>query len=258
MDLVSTTDELKENLFTFEMYGNSPSSFEMYKAYLKRGACFVIFKLNNNTCLFGPSRFLGYKSNTFEKHESGEFIDGRDTNHRISYILNQKYEFDQELEETFLEHCNSLGFEPHNKERKYWLIEDTEATETLYQTEVLSEIKTRRGQSLFRQRLLDYWNGCSVTGIKDKTFLIASHIKPWSLSDQDEKLDVYNGLLLIPNLDRAFDRGYISFNDDGQILINGDLSSDQCNVLGIKQNMKVFIQDEHKKYLADHRRRHGF
>ena len=50
--------------------------------------------------------------------------------------------------------------------------------------------------------------------------LVASHIKPWSISDANEKLDIHNGLLMCPNHDKLFDRGYISFDDTGRILIS--------------------------------------
>lgn len=74
----------------------------------------------------------------------------------------------------------------------------------LSETEKDSIIKARIGQGIFRQQLIQLWGGCSVTGFKNEKFLKASHIKPWRDSSNQERLDKYNGLLLVPNLDRSF------------------------------------------------------
>ncbi len=84
----------------------------------------------------------------------------------------------------------------------------------------------------------------------------ASHIKPWRDSDNAERLDKYNGLLLIPNLDVAFDKGLISFKDDGMIMISPHLSPQEIDLLGIKKDMKIKkekLTHNHKKYLKYHR-----
>lgn len=65
-------------------------------------------------------------------------------------------------------------------------------------------LKTRIGQGSFRQKLIALWGGCAVTGYKDTSMLVASHIKPWRASSNKERLDGYNGLLLLPTLDKAF------------------------------------------------------
>ncbi|MCE4937471.1 HNH endonuclease [Aliivibrio fischeri] len=112
----------------------------------------------------------------------------------------------------------------------------------------------RVGQNVFRSKLLDMWKGCSVTGISIKDFLVASHIKPWASSSGSERLDVNNGLLLTPNLDKAFDKGYISFDNNGGILISEIFLSD-AESLGINQSMSLVlaINDDHRKYLKWHR-----
>ena len=87
-------------------------------------------------------------------------------------------------------------------------------------TEAEALVKARVGQGKFRNNLIEYWKGCSVTNCKYITILIASHIKPWKDSSNKERLDVYNGLLLLPNIDKLFDKGYISFRDTGKIMIS--------------------------------------
>jgi predicted restriction endonuclease len=112
-------------------------------------------------------------------------------------------------------------------------------------------VNTRIGQGKFRTDLIEYWQGCALTRYNNKDFLIASHIKPWSVSDDTERLDSNNGFLLLANIDKAFDRGYITFNDKGKIRISQCL--DNYDVLGINKNMGVVLNKKHQDYLAYHR-----
>tara|TARA_B100000035_G_scaffold257307_1_gene227407 strand:+ start:3687 stop:4439 length:753 start_codon:yes stop_codon:yes gene_type:complete len=125
-------------------------------------------------------------------------------------------------------------------------------------TETISIVKARKGQGPYRENLDNYWNrSCSVTGAPDSdegTLLIASHIKPWASSNNLERLDVFNGLLLAPNLDKAFDKGYISFDEDGLILISGKFNS--ASSFGVTPSLcisKEKISPNHGKYLRYHR-----
>jgi hypothetical protein len=117
-------------------------------------------------------------------------------------------------------------------------------------------IKARIGQGIFREWLEKYWNKCSVTGCRKISVLIASHIKPWIDCNNEEAIDVYNGLLLTPNIDKLFDKGLISFSDDGVILISSELDDENLKTLGIKKDMRVNkIENEHLKYFDYHRTR---
>ena len=118
-------------------------------------------------------------------------------------------------------------------------------------TEKENLVKCRIGQGDFRDKLIKYWNGCSVTRYQNTEILIASHIKPWSESTSEERLDSFNGLLLTPNLDKLFDKGFISFDDEGKILISKSLIN--FELLGIDKNMKIAIENKHRKYLNFHR-----
>ncbi len=118
-------------------------------------------------------------------------------------------------------------------------------------TEKENLVKCRIGQGDFRDKLIKHWQGCSVTGLEQNDILIASHIKPWSQSDNEERLDPFNGLLVLPTLDKLFDKGYISFDDNGSILISKLLTN--YDILGINEDMKIKIEEEHKKYLNYHR-----
>ena len=78
---------------------------------------------------------------------------------------------------------------------------------------------------------------CPITGIKDKRLLIASHIKPWSLSTTKEKLDVNNGLILSPLYDKLFDGGLITFTNKKEMYISSSLSKETVKMLNIKSGI---------------------
>jgi hypothetical protein len=78
-------------------------------------------------------------------------------------------------------------------------------------------VSARRGQGVFRENLVKIEKSCRVTGLRDLLHLRASHIKPWKDSDDREKIDGYNGLLLSPHIDHLFDRGWITFVDNGHL-----------------------------------------
>ncbi|MCM1254838.1 MAG: HNH endonuclease [Duncaniella sp.] len=122
-------------------------------------------------------------------------------------------------------------------------------------TERAQLVKSRIGQGDFRANLIKYWGGCAVTGCEMTELLVASHIKPWSVSTNFERLDLHNGLLLLPNLDKLFDLGYISFRDDGRIIISRLLHSDDYEAIGISNRLilRQSLTAEHQAYLSYHR-----
>jgi hypothetical protein len=90
----------------------------------------------------------------------------------------------------------------------------------IQEPEKLRLVKSRNGQGLFKDRLKEIELGCRITGLTDVKYLIASHIKPWAKSNDFEKLDGNNGLLLSPHIDKLFDSGYISFEDRGSMILS--------------------------------------
>lgn len=121
----------------------------------------------------------------------------------------------------------------------------------LTETEKTILVNTRMGQGHFRRKLVSMWRGCAVTGYRNPQMLLASHIKPWRDSNNEERLDKFNGLLLLANIDKAFDLGFISFDDGGKVMISKDLESPE--VLGLDESMSFNIMREHKHYLGYHR-----
>ncbi len=85
-------------------------------------------------------------------------------------------------------------------------------------------IKSRRGQGIFKANVRMIERACRVTGVTNVKHLRASHMKPWAKSNNSEKLDGANGLLLSPHVDHLFDRGFISFSDTGRILVSNELN----------------------------------
>ena len=103
------------------------------------------------------------------------------------------------------------------------LADDIEAIRkdsTILETQKELLISARIGQHKYRKDLIELWEKCSVSKCKMTDILIASHIKPWNESSNEEKLDPYNGLLLLPNYDTLFDKHLISFDEDGRIIIS--------------------------------------
>ena len=115
-------------------------------------------------------------------------------------------------------------------------------------------IQARRGQGLFKANVARNEKCCRVTGVTHPNLLVASHIKPWSESTDEERLDGCNGLLLAPHIDRLFDRGFISFGDDGSILLSPSLDTTVLDRWSIRRDVNVGAFDpKQQAYLAHHR-----
>lgn len=115
-------------------------------------------------------------------------------------------------------------------------------------------IKARVGQGIFRRNVKFVECSCRVTGVRDLRHLRASHVKPWRLASDEEKLDGCNGLLLAPHIDHLFDRGFISFTDDGSLLVSRNLDRTVLEFwhLPLPVNVGEF-RPEQRKYLHFHR-----
>ena len=127
-------------------------------------------------------------------------------------------------------------------------------------TEAERLVIQRIGQNLFRDALMDYWGGrCPLTGITEPALLRASHILPWSDCNDEQRLDVHNGLLLSALWDAAFDCGLVSFADDGKRIASPLLGEVGRRALAIETAPALRgLRDAHRANLAAHRARHGF
>ena len=124
------------------------------------------------------------------------------------------------------------------------------------QTETVRAVRQRVGQDIYRKGLMQYWgSACAITGIALPEVLRASHARPWAECDTDaQRLDVFNGFLLNANLDALFDRGLISFDAVGKMLLSSKISEVQLQLLGLSEGLKLrWIAPEHQCYLEWHR-----
>lgn len=120
-------------------------------------------------------------------------------------------------------------------------------------TEIETLIKARLGQGSFRQNVLEQYPSCPLTDLDIQPLLIASHIKPWSVCNNNERLDPFNGLMLAPNIDALFDKGLITFDTDGTIKIHPTINPENQKRLGIFPDMQLKIEPESEKYFEYHR-----
>jgi hypothetical protein len=128
-----------------------------------------------------------------------------------------------------------------------------EQNNEITETEKEQIIKSRIGQSVFKRALLNIEKKCRLCGVSDERFLVASHIKPWSQSNHQERLDPNNGLLLCPNHDALFDKGYISFKDDGTILISDSIDETSRLFLNINNKLQIQMNEAQRQYMKWHR-----
>jgi hypothetical protein len=130
---------------------------------------------------------------------------------------------------------------------------DTGLEATVRQQLVLA----RHGQGIFRSRLLEFETECRLTGVVNPRLLVASHMKPWRVcATGDERLDGANGLLLTPHVDRLFDRGFIGFEADGQVLLSARLDAGDLHRLGLDEACQRTgrpFKARQQPYLAYHR-----
>ena len=136
-------------------------------------------------------------------------------------------------------------------------IETTIASSDMSSTEKEQLVQSRRGQGVFKKNIKNFETGCRVTGVTNAKYLIASHIKPWRSSDNRERLDGANGLLLAPHVDFLFDRGLISFADDGRLIVSPAADQDSLQRLQIQPSGIATprpFQTQQLDYMAYHRR----
>lgn len=135
---------------------------------------------------------------------------------------------------------------------------DIRANIHLPETEKKAVVMARRGQGLFKQRVMDREHSCRITGVNQMEHLRASHCKPWRDATNDERLDGENGLLLTPSADHLFDRGFIGFEDNGDVLFSQVAHAESLRRMGldsrVHRNVGRFSEGQ-QRYLVFHRDR---
>jgi hypothetical protein len=141
-----------------------------------------------------------------------------------------------------------------NSESDYEIELEIQARSLEGDPEKIQLTKSRRGQGIFKANVRLVEDRCRVTGVTNIKHLRASHIKPWSVSSKEEKLDGFNGLLLSPHVDHLFDRGFISFTSNGDLMISKELNPIVLNQWNIASSTNVgAFKNSQAKYLEFHR-----
>ena len=124
------------------------------------------------------------------------------------------------------------------------------------ETEKSALVLARRGQGQFRDNVRAVERACRITKVDRMEHLIASHVRPWRDSNNDERLDGENGLLLTPTVDHLFDKGFISFEDSGQLIVSPVADPDSLKRMGIDHERRVNVgsfSEGQRRYLDFHR-----
>ena len=117
-------------------------------------------------------------------------------------------------------------------------------------------LAARRGQGVYRDNVERYEQACRLSGLLDRRHLRARHIKPWRESNDRERLDGCNGLLLSPHFDQLFERGLITFEDNGELRVARHLNPAVLPAWGVAlpRNVGAFESGQ-CIYLAYHRQK---
>ena len=109
------------------------------------------------------------------------------------------------------------------------------------ETEKIAIVKARVGQRIYKERVRSIESKCRITGVENPVHLIASHFKPWRDSSNEERLDGENGLLLTPSIDHLFDRGFISFENSGELIISPVAHRPSLQCMGIETEQLINV-----------------
>ena len=139
-------------------------------------------------------------------------------------------------------------------ERK--LEQQVESDTSVKETDREAIVRARRGQGLFKQRVMRIETRCRITGVDNPIHLLASHCKPWRDSSNEERLNGENGLLLTPSIDHLFDRGFIGFEDSGTLIISPVAHKPSLQSMGVETerliNVGTFTEGQ-RQFLDFHR-----
>jgi putative restriction endonuclease len=121
------------------------------------------------------------------------------------------------------------------------LEEQVETDASVNETDREAIVRARRGQGLFKQRVLEIETRCRITGVNNLAHLLASHCKPWRDSSNEERLNGENGLLLTPSIDHLFDRGFIGFEDSGNLIISPVAHNPSLQRMGVETSRTINV-----------------
>ncbi len=266
MRIVNSIDDLEDN---FSVLHSSVQEGDSTAIDLIRNGKSIVVGSFGGKIAFGPSKFLGYYNNDIKQHiELRPLRDGRKTNPAITKIMSFSKTVNTKAEAAFISYCESLSVTVPANKREYWVLPEAQElvevelimnSDLFNHTEKIALIKSRIGQGKFRSQLELKWdNACCITGSKVRSTLRASHIKPWRVCNNKERLDVNNGLLLVANADALFDSGLISFSDNGQLLHSNTVTNDDIKQLLGADDIIIKLNKDQQKYMKHHRKNNNF
>jgi len=129
---------------------------------------------------------------------------------------------------------------------------------SLMETQKAQLVQARRGQGAFRNRVKIVENKCRVTLVSQDKLLTASHIKPWSESNNEERLNGNNGLFLSPHVDRLFDKGFITFEKNGELVVSDQVEANVLDKWAIDASKKYGKFNSDQDYFLMHHRQKVF
>ncbi|CUB44017.1 MULTISPECIES: HNH endonuclease [Bacillus cereus group] len=213
---------------------------------------------------------------SLQYHELDTLINIRENFERISQLLPIKYspfQSDANGNQGYLYPCNEelalklmeligdSNIYKINDEQLELAVDPVRRTENntlipvIAETESEVKAKIRIGQQKFREELMGIWNGkCALCGINLPELLRASHSKPWKDSTSMERLDPYNGVLLCCNHDALYDKGFITFDGQGQVHISPLIIEADYLMFGLIPKVKIAVHPENKTYFKWHKR----
>ena len=141
-----------------------------------------------------------------------------------------------------------------NKENNIKDFEDFPNVKVIEITEKESLVKSRIGQGKFRDDVLELHQKCPFTQITNPKLLRAGHLKPWAECDNRERLDPYNGLALTPTFDLLVDRGYLSFENNGDLILSSTLTQNEISQLELPVDFRLeIVTNSQRLYIQYHR-----
>lgn len=108
----------------------------------------------------------------------------------------------------------------------------------------IKSIAIRRGQSAFRNKLLEAYNGCCcVTGSDLHATLEAAHVSPYRGPQSNH---VSNGLLLRSDIHSLFDLGLLSVDENYQVVLSPEVIS--CETYNPLSGSKIYLPENFEYY----------
>lgn len=241
--MISLQKKQRTNPYTDQVIGNSllwdsPEKDESYQSYIDKGYTFFVFIHDDNKT---PYTYFGraYPLN-WESKKPGIPA-------KVSFIL---YDYQQSIL-----NCQIVDEIPDEIIERDCVSEPQSKYGSGIPTTKARVVRTRTVQNKFRSDTLDLWNHrCAVSGVSEERILIASHIKPWCSSDDNERVDPHNGLILNPTYDKLFDLGFVTFRpDSGRIELSKQINTKTWENLYISGNEKLsFIPRGTENFLDYH------